>query len=118
MTGGCQNCGEYFSESFAACPLCGSELTLVELVPEGSWVVVAVARNATDAEILGGLLAANGVPYVVRERGVSMYPAPDSGLELALVCVPDGSAREATNLREQAERGELQLRDQDLEGEP
>jgi len=113
----CEPCDTYFGDSFAVCPLCGGELPLATTLQEETWVVVGTARNPADAEILGGLLAAREIPHVVANRGVSQYPAPDAGMELYLLLVPDSFAAAVQELQAAAERGELSVTDKDLEEE-
>lgn len=115
MPGYCKRCCLYVSTRFPACPLCNGELGPASGGLEGAWVVVAIARNTADAEIVGGLFAANGIEYVVETRGVPMYPVPDSGLDLVLLLVPTDSLVAAEELQQAAEHGELELVDQDIE---
>lgn len=113
----CERCDTHFADSFAVCPLCGGELPLATTLQEETWVVVGTARNPADAEILGGLLAGREIPHVVSKRGVSQYPAPDAGMELYLVLVPDGFSAAVLELQAAAERGELAVTEADLEEE-
>lgn len=113
----CERCDTYFSETFVVCPLCGNELSFLSAPQEDVWAVVGVASNPTNAEILGGLLAAQEIPHVVAKRGISMYPAPDAGIELYLVLVPGEQLAAAQELQVAAERGELSVTDEDQEEE-
>ncbi|MFN3414276.1 MAG: hypothetical protein ACK42L_09480 [Thermoanaerobaculum sp.] len=80
-------------------------------------MVVKTARNPADGEILGGLLAAREIPYLIAKRGVSQYPAPDAGMELYLVLVPESFSAVVQELQTAAERGELAVTEADLEEE-
>lgn len=115
MPGFCEHCRTYFGARFAGCPLCRGQLDLAAGTPEGAWVVVAVARNPTEADILGGLLAANGIRSVVDSRVMSMYPTPDSGWDLVLLLVPNDAVEAAEGLLDAAERGELVVSEQERE---
>ncbi len=111
----CERCDTYFAETFGACPPCGAKLSFASAPQEEFWAVLGVASNPPNAEILGGLLAARGIPHLVAKRGVSMYPAPDAGVDLYLMLVPGEGLEAAQELQVAAERGELAVTEKDLE---
>lgn len=114
----CERCDTSFADTFLVCPLCGDELSLLSAPQEEQvWAVVSVASNPTNAAILDGLLAAWEIPHLMAKRGVSMYPAPDSGMELYLVLVPGDQLAAAQELLAGAERGELSVTEDGFEEE-
>lgn len=117
----CPRCQMEFSQGFAFCALCGKPLE-PGLHPAAetdcqSWVVVAKARTAAEAEILAGALQSAGIPVVSEARGVTMYPAPEGGLSVYLIRVLRSDVTEALELKELAERGDLSFREEEIEEE-
>ncbi|MCS7182728.1 MAG: hypothetical protein NZ869_06425 [Thermoanaerobaculum sp.] len=113
----CQRCGLTFARSFSTCAVCGGTLAAGSPEEGGGWVVVAVAHQLAEGAILGNLLAGAGLPYLVQTRGVVQYPLPSSGLDLQLVLVPAHCLAEAQGLLDAGQRGELEVRCDEVEEE-